>query len=127
MTNKKEIKTEKAPKALGPYSQAVLVGSRLYISGQLGIDPKAGKIIEGTTAGQARQSLENIKGILEAAGFGLNDVVQVQVLLADIKDFGAVNEVYKEYFTEPYPARAAYQAAALPLGAKIEIMATAEE
>jgi 2-iminobutanoate/2-iminopropanoate deaminase len=124
--SRKVIKTEKAPKAIGPYSQAVQVGSRLYISGQLGINAASGKMAGETATEQARQSIENIKALLDAAGFNLKDVVQVQVLLGDIGDFGSVNEVYKEYFAEPYPARAAYQAGALPMGAKVEIIAVAE-
>jgi len=127
MTERKAIHSENAPKAIGPYSQAMLVGSTLYISGQFGIDPATGKLVEGTAADQARRALENIEVILEKAGMSLLDVVQVQVLLADIKDFAEVNKVYKEFFSEPYPARAAYQAAALPANAKIEIIATAEK
>jgi 2-iminobutanoate/2-iminopropanoate deaminase len=125
--NKKVIKTQKAPKAIGPYSQALQADNRLYISGQLGINPATGKLAEGSTAQQAKQVLENIKAILEEAGFELRDVVQVQVLLADIQDFGSVNEVYKQFFAEPYPARAVFEVAALPAGGKIEILAIAEK
>jgi 2-iminobutanoate/2-iminopropanoate deaminase len=125
MTERKVIQTDKAPKAIGPYSQALLVGNTLYISGQLGMNPATGKLVEGGTAAQAKQALENIMAILVAANMNMHDVVQVQVFLADISDFAAVNEVYKMYFREPYPARAAFQVAALPAGAKVEILATA--
>jgi len=127
MSDKIAINTDKAPKALGPYSQAILKGSKLYISGQLGINPATGKFPEGAIDAQAKQSLENIKAILEAADFTLDDVVQVQVLLTDIRDFADVNEVYKQYFSEPYPSRAAYQVSALPAAGKVEIITVAEK
>lgn len=123
--NNTAIHTDSAPKALGPYSQALLAANTLYISGQLGIDPASGKLVEGGTAQQARQALANIRAILEAADMDMGNVVQVQVFLTDIADFAAVNEVYKSCFKEPYPARAAFQAAALPAGAKVEILAVA--
>ncbi|MCE5184590.1 MAG: Rid family detoxifying hydrolase [Planctomycetaceae bacterium] len=125
MNERKVIQTGKAPKAIGPYSQALLAGNMLYISGQLGIDPATGKLVEGGTAEQARQALKNVMAILMEANGNLHDVVQVQVFLTDIADFAAVNEVYKSFFSEPYPARAAVQAAALPAGAKVEILAVA--
>ncbi|HOQ04962.1 MAG TPA: RidA family protein [Anaerohalosphaeraceae bacterium] len=124
---RKAIQTERAPKAIGPYSQAVQVGQTLYISGQLGIDPAAGRLVDGGTAEQARQALLNIQAIAAAAGFSMQDVVQVQIFLADMTDFAAVNEVYKTFFQEPYPARAAVQAAGLPAGARIEILAVAQK
>ena len=125
MTQRKAIQTDKAPAAMGPYSQALLVGNTLYISGQLGIDPATGKLVEGGTAEQAEQALKNIMAILMEANMSMHNVVQVQVFLADIADFAAVNEVYKTFFAEPYPARAAIQAAALPAGASVEILVTA--
>jgi len=125
MTQRKAIQTNKAPKAIGPYSQALLAGNTLYISGQLGIDPVAGKLVEGGTVEQAKQALKNIMAILMDQNMSMHNVVQVQVFLADIADFAAVNEVYKTFFSEPYPARAAIQAAALPAGASVEILATA--
>ena len=125
MMERKVIQTDKAPAAIGPYSQGLLVGNILYISGQLGIDPATGKLVEGDTAAQARQALENVMAILMKANMSMRDVVQVQVFLADIADFATVNEVYKTYFQEPYPARAAIQAGALPAGGKVEILATA--
>ena len=124
MTERKVIQTDKAPGAIGPYSQALLVGNTLYLSGQLGIDPATGKLVDGT-APQARQALDNIMAILMKANMSMRDVVQVQVFLADIADFAAVNEIYKAYFQEPYPARAAIQAGALPAGGLVEILVTA--
>lgn len=125
MTERKAIQTDKAPAAIGPYSQALLVGNTLYISGQLGIDPATGKLVEGDTATQAKQALENIMAILMEENMSMHNVVQVQVFLADIADFAAVNEIYKAYFAQPYPARAAIQAGALPAGASVEILVTA--
>ena len=122
---KKKIHTDRAPAAIGPYSQAIQVGNTIYISGQIPVDPATGNIDAADIAGQTKQSLENIKAILEAAGVGMSSVVKTTVLLADINDFGAMNEVYKTYFAEPFPARAAFQAANLPKGAKVEIEAIA--
>lgn len=125
MTERRIIHTENAPKAIGPYSQAMLVGNTLYISGQLGIDPATCKLVEGGTAEQTRQAFENIKAILSAANMGLENIVQVQVFLADIGDFAAMNEVYGSYFESDFPTRAAFEVANLPAGAKVEILATA--
>lgn len=125
MAEKKVIVTDKAPKAIGAYSQGVLVGNMLFVSGQLGIDPVTGKMVEGGVAAQARQALTNVMAILVEANMSLRDAVQVQVLLADIADFAAVNEVYKEFFAEPYPARAAFAVGALPAGGRVEILVTA--
>jgi 2-iminobutanoate/2-iminopropanoate deaminase len=125
MAERKAVHTDKAPAAIGPYSQAMLVGNTLYLSGQLGMDPATGKLVEGDTAAQAKQALNNIMAILVEANMNIHDIVQVQVFLADIGDFAAVNEVYKTFFAEPYPARAAIQAGALPAGASVEILATA--
>ena len=113
-----------APKAVGPYSQAVATDAALYISGQLPIDGATGRMAEGIEA-QTRQSLENLGHILREAGDGYADVVKTTVLLADIADFGAMNAVYAQYFTEKMPARVCYQVAALPMGARVEIDATA--
>lgn len=122
---KKKIHTDRAPTAIGPYSQAISAGNTIYISGQIPVDPATGNIDAADIAGQTKQSLENIKAILEAAGIGMDSVVKTTVLLADINDFGAMNEVYKTYFAEPFPARAAFQAAKLPKDAKVEIEAIA--
>lgn len=117
---KKIIATPKAPAAVGPYSQAVEAAGTLYISGQLPIDPATKAMPEGIRA-QTEQSLKNIAAILEAAGYSKNDVVKSTVLLKDIADFGAMNEVYAGFYTENPPARVAYQVAALPMGALVEI------
>ncbi len=117
---KKIINSEKAPRAIGPYSQAVEANGILFISGQLPIDPLTGKIAEGIKA-QAIQVFKNIEAILTAAGYSFDDVVKSTVLLSDISNFAVLNEVYAQYYTGNYPARAAYQVAALPLGALVEI------
>lgn len=121
----KEIKTENAPKAIGPYSQAILAGNTIYISGQLGLNPATGDFDADDITVQTKQSLENLKAILAEAGFSTKDVVKTTVLLKDIAEFGAMNTVYAEYFTEPFPARAAFQVAALPKGGRVEIEAVA--
>lgn len=115
------IQSRAAPAAIGPYSQAIQVGNTVYVSGQLPIQPATGEFAGPDIAAQTRQSLTNIQNILAQAGMGMADVVKTTVLLADIAEFGAMNEVYAEFFAEPYPARAAFQAAALPRGAKVEI------
>lgn len=122
---KEIISTSNAPAAIGPYSQAVKAGGMLYISGQLPIDPATGEFAASDIAGQARQSLENIKAILTQAGLGLENVVKTTVLLSDIGDFGAMNGVYAEYFTDGCPARAAFAVKGLPKGALVEIEAIA--
>ena len=122
----KPISTQKAPAAIGPYSQAIDSGAGLvFVSGQLPIDPATGAFPEGGVAEQARQSLLNAQAILRAAGLELADVVKTTVFLADMGDFAAMNAVYAEFFAEPYPARAAFQVGALPRGAKVEIKAVA--
>ena len=122
---RKVIRTDGAPPALAAYSQAIQVGNTVWLAGQLGMDPKTRELALGGVAGEVRQALENCKAILEAAGYTLADVVQVQVLLADIDDYAALNEVYVTYFPKAPPARAAYAVAALPRGAKVEILMTA--
>jgi len=118
------IATDHAPAAIGPYSQAIRVGDTLYLSGQLGLDPATGKLLDGTHQ-QTRQALQNCKALLEVAGFTLDDVVQVQVFLDDIADYPVVNTVYAGYFPDSPPARAAVEVADLPLDAKVEILMTA--
>lgn len=120
-----KIQTEHAPAAIGPYSQAVQAGGTVYVSGQLPINPATGEFAGADIRAQARQSLENIKAILAAAGADMAHVVKTTVLLQDMADFSAMNEVYAEYFSEPYPARAAFQVAKLPKGALVEIEAVA--
>ncbi|MGM9748804.1 MAG: RidA family protein [Candidatus Cryptobacteroides sp.] len=121
---KKVIATPNAPKAVGPYSQAIEVNGTLYVSGQIPVNPADGKVAENI-ADQTRQSLKNIGAILAEAGLGYGNVVKTTVLLADIADFAAMNAVYAEFFTEDKPARACYQVAALPLGVGVEIEAIA--
>ena len=124
--NKQAIVTDKAPKALGPYSAGVRAeGVSVNVSGQLGLDPATGALAGDDIQAQTRQSLTNIANILAAGGASMADVVETTVLLADIADFAAMNEVYAEFFEAPYPARAAFQVAALPAGAKVEIKAVA--
>lgn len=120
-----KIETAKAPAAIGPYSQAIKAGNTIYISGQLGLNPETGAFDADEIKVQTKQSLENIKAILEEAGFALADVVKTTVLLKDIAEFGDMNGVYAEYFTAPFPARAAFQVAALPKGGRVEIEAVA--
>ena len=120
-----KIQTEHAPAAIGPYSQAVQAGGTIYVSGQLPINPATGEFAGADIRAQARQSLENIKAILAAAGTDMAHVVKTTVLLQDMADFAAMNEVYAEYFSEPYPARAAFQVAKLPKDALVEIEAVA--
>lgn len=117
---KKIISTDKAPAAVGPYSQAVEVNGTLYVSGQIPLSPATGKMPEGIEA-QTEQVFANIRAILDAAGYTFADVVKCTVLLADIADFAAVNAIYARYYTADMPARAAYQVAALPMGAMVEI------
>lgn len=118
---KRIISTTAAPGAIGPYSQAVEVNGTLYISGQVPIDPATGKMVEGGITEQTTQALKNIKAILTAAGYSLNDVVKSTCLLSDMSDFKAMNEVYAKFYTSDQPARAAFAVKGLPLGALIEI------
>ena len=115
------IHTENAPAAIGPYSQAIQAGNTVYVSGQLPIDPATGAFAGEDIAAQTRQSLTNIRSILAGAGYSMTDVVKTTVLLADIADFAAMNAVYAEFFAAPFPARAAFQVAALPKNALVEI------
>lgn len=124
--SKTAIATPNAPAAIGPYSQAVRSeGVTINVSGQIPIDPATGAFAGDDIKSQTRQSLTNIKAILEEAGASMDAVVETTVLLTDIAEFADMNEVYAEFFTEPYPARAAFQAVALPKGAKVEIKAVA--
>lgn len=118
---KKIISTDKAPKAIGPYSQAVEVNGTLYISGQVPIDPAIGKLIDGGIKEQTEQVMKNIGTILNAAGLNYSNVVKSTCLLSDMDNFAAMNEVYSRYYTSEMPARAAYGVVKLPLGALIEI------
>ena len=118
---KKVIQTEKAPKAVGPYSQAIRAGNFLFTSGQIGLDPSTGKLVKGGIKEQARQVMENLKAVMEAANISFSKVVKTTVFLKDMNDFMHFNEVYAEYFPSEQPARSTFQVAALPLGAIIEI------
>ena len=122
---KQVIHTDKAPAAIGPYSQAIQIGQLLFTSGQVPIDPETGAIVEGGIQEQARQSLNNIKAILNAAGTNMGAVVKTTVFLQDMNDFAAMNEVYAQFFQEPYPARSAVQVGRLPKDALVEIEAIA--
>ncbi|PKM85211.1 MAG: reactive intermediate/imine deaminase [Firmicutes bacterium HGW-Firmicutes-11] len=122
---KQVIKTEKAPAAVGAYSQGILVGGTLYTAGQIPIDPETGELVTGDIVDQAERSMKNVKAIVEAGGFTMEDVVKVTILLADIGDFGAVNEVYQSFFQKDYPARSCFAVRDLPKGVGVEIEAIA--
>jgi 2-iminobutanoate/2-iminopropanoate deaminase len=117
---KKAISSPKA-KAIGPYSMAIEAGDLVFLSGQTPLDPATGKMAEGDIAAQAKQCLENLKAVLDAAGLKFGHVVKANIFLTNMGDFAAVNEVYKSYFSEPYPARSTVAVAALPMAAKVEI------
>ncbi|MFO7783735.1 MAG: RidA family protein [Thermodesulfobacteriota bacterium] len=119
------VSTEKAPAAIGPYSQAIRAAGLIFTSGQIPIDPATGKMVEGGIKEQTRRVMENLCAVLEAAGTDLSRVVKTTVYLADIEDFSAVNTVYGGFFPADPPARSAFQVAALPLGARVEIEMTA--
>ena len=118
---KKIISTTKAPSAIGPYSQAIQVGNLIYTSGQIPINPATGSFVEGGIKEQTRQSLLNVKAILEEAGLTMCNVVKTTVFMTDMNDFADMNAVYAEFFTEPYPARSAVAVKTLPKGALVEI------
>ena len=118
---KTPINTNQAPAAIGPYSQAIETNGMIFLSGQLPIDPQTGKFPEGGIQEQTRQSLLNSKAILESAGLSLDNVVKTTVLLSDISNFGPMNEIYAQFFGEPFPARSAFAVKDLPKGALVEI------
>lgn len=118
---KKVIKTDQAPKAIGPYSAGIEGGPFIFTAGQIGIDPATGNIVDGGVEAETRQALKNVENILKAAGSGLERVVKTTVFLRDINDFARMNAVYGEFFVENPPARSAFQVAALPKGAAVEI------
>ena len=117
---KKEVSTPKAPGAIGPYSQAIDTGDFVFLAGQIGIDPEKGELVSGIEA-QARQVMENIKAVLQEAGLGFKNVVKTTIYLANMEDFGKVNEIYGSYFEKPYPARSTVAVKSLPKGALVEI------
>ncbi|MFC6993458.1 Rid family detoxifying hydrolase [Haladaptatus sp. GCM10025707] len=123
----KEISTDDAPASIGPFSQGIVDGDRIYVSGQGPVDPKSGEIIEGDIRDQTAQTLENVAAVLTAAEASLDDVVKATVFVRDMADYAAINEVYGEYMTAPYPARSAVEVADLPIdiGVEIEVIARA--
>jgi 2-iminobutanoate/2-iminopropanoate deaminase len=128
MSNHKQaVRTESAPAPFqgAPYSQAIVAGEMVYVSGQLGIDPERGHVVEGGIVAQTEQVMKNLSAILAEAGCSLDDVVMTSIYLIDLQDFQAMNEVYARHLAEPYPARATVQIAALPSGARIEIAVVA--
>lgn len=118
---KKVIATEKAPKAIGPYSQAIQAGDFLFASGQIPLDPATGQLVTGSIQDEAKQVFENIKGLLESAGYSMQHVIKSLVFAADMNDFAAINEIYGQYFTENPPARSFVAVKGLPKGARIEV------
>lgn len=121
----KQIKTDKAPAAIGPYSQAIISGNTVYCSGQIPINPQTGDIPEGVAA-QAHQVFKNIKNLLEAAGTSIDKVIKTSVFIKDMNDFAEINAIYAEYFTEPYPARSCVEVARLPKDVLLETEVIAE-
>jgi len=122
---KQEIQTDKAPKPVGPYSQAIKVNGFLFISGQIPLDPETNRMIEGDFKTKARRILENIRQIVESAGGSMDSIVKITVYLTDISKFAELNDVYKEYFNPPYPSRSVVEVKGLPKGSEIEIEAIA--
>jgi 2-iminobutanoate/2-iminopropanoate deaminase len=122
---RRAVSSDSAPKAIGPYSQAIQSGSLLFLSGQIPLDPATGQMVEGDIAAQTHRVFKNLQAVLQAAGATLDHVVRTTVYVADMNDFAAVNEVYGTYFASPAPARATVQAARLPKDARVEIDAIA--
>jgi 2-iminobutanoate/2-iminopropanoate deaminase len=122
---KTSLSTDRAPKAIGPYSQAIRVGQLLFLSGQIPLDPSTGQMVAGDVAAQTRRVMENLAAVLESAGLTFAHVARTTIFLADLNDFATVNEIYGSYFSEPYPARATVQVARLPRDSRVEIDAIA--
>ena len=120
---KEIISTKNAPQAIGPYSQAVKAGNLMFISGQIPLYPESGDLVSQSIEDQAKQVLENVKSICEAAECSLDDIVKISIFLTDLNNFAVVNDMMKEYFSEPYPARATVEVSGLPLGVNVEIEA----
>ena len=125
--SKKVISTDKAPQAIGPYSQAIQVQNTLYLAGQIALDPQSGQLVEGGIEVQTHRVMQNLNAVLEEAGFNFNDVVQTQVFLSDLNNYTAMNAVYAKYFVESPPARAVVEAARIPRDALVEIMMVAQK
>ncbi|HUH38207.1 MAG TPA: RidA family protein [Spongiibacteraceae bacterium] len=123
MSEREVIQTDQAPRAIGPYSQAIRAGDTVYLSGQIPLDPATMTLVEGGIEAQARQVFRNLQAVAEAAGGSLNDAVKINISLTDLADFAQVNDIMVGFFREPYPARACVQVAALPRGAAIEVEA----
>ncbi|HBS14370.1 MAG TPA: reactive intermediate/imine deaminase [Alcanivorax sp.] len=121
MSNRSVIKTDRAPAAIGPYSQAIKAGSTVYLSGQIPLDPATMELVGGGMDAQVRRVFDNLSAVCDAAGGALRDIVKLNIFLTDLSHFNLVNEIMKEYFQEPYPARAAIGVAALPKGAEVEM------
>jgi 2-iminobutanoate/2-iminopropanoate deaminase len=122
---KKAVETRAAPAAIGPYSQAIACGDLVFCSGQIGIEPALGAMVEGGIAAETRRVLDNLREVLSASGLGLRDVVKTTVFLVSLADFDTVNRIYGEHFSAPYPARSTVQVSALPRHARVEIEAIA--
>jgi len=125
LNNRRTVVTDCAPKALGPYAQGVVVGNTLYVSGQIGIEPSTGRMVRGGVVPETEQALENLLAVIYAAGFTRTDVVKTTIYVTGLADSRSVNDVYGRYFSEPYPALATVEVAALPGGARVEIEAVA--
>jgi 2-iminobutanoate/2-iminopropanoate deaminase len=123
---KEAVYTDKAPRPIGPYSQAVKVGGLVYTSGQIALDPKTGALVAGDVAKETEQVFANLAAVLEAAGSGLDRAIKITVFLTDMGQFSKVNEIYARFFREPFPARSTVQVAALPKGVAVEIEVVAE-
>ena len=119
------VQTEDAPSAIGPYSQAIVANGMVFTAGQIALNPAGQMVGDGDVASETRQALSNLQAVLEAAGAGLDTVVKTTVFLADMKDFGAMNAVYAQFFEAPYPARSAVEAARLPKDVRVEVEAVA--
>lgn len=126
-SQKKVIATDKAPKAIGPYSQAIQVNNTLYLAGQIALDPATGQLIEGGIENQTHRVMQNLEAVLNEAGFDFDNVVQAQVYLSDLNHYKSMNEVYAKYFNEAPPSRAVVEAARIPRDALVEIMMVAQK
>lgn len=127
LAQKEIIKTENAPEAIGPYSQAVMIGNTLFASGQIPLDPETGKIVEGGIVEQTKRVFDNIKAVLKEAGFELSDVVQCQIFLSDLNNYSEMNKVYAEYFRKDFPARAVVEVSRIPRDSMLEAMVIAQK
>jgi len=125
MAGPREVHSNAAPRALGPYSQGIQAGHLLFVSGQIGLEPSSGRLVDGGVVPETARVLDNLLAVIQAAGFSSRDIVKTTIYVTDLSDFQAINEVYGRYFEEPYPARATVEVTALPKGAAVEIDAIA--